>query len=433
MTDLENLVESCITAESKAYIHESVICYRNGAFRASIVATWVAIVFDLISKIKELAATGDAKAALLNQKFETYLRQIEAGSEQGISKSLEFERNLLTAAKDDLQFIDYQQFSDLSRLREDRHRCAHPSFHISKIPYSPSSELARLHIRNAVTYILSQPAKQGKAAISELEAIISGQYFPKNTDQARKELEKSPLYRPTEALLNAFVDKIIFDFCTRGTTLFGKLESIFALKAANEMHRAVCEPRISKQIATAIRNAAPPEFMYAAYVAFNFSEAIPDSDHPTLDRLKTFISTGPYSEVGPLLRFAVESDRYLECVSTRLEQLTEDELEKSINTYRIGALAIKPALTHLKKSGSWSSANSRFDKLIKPIEDHIGVEEFVSIVKLSDEGADILGSSGLEELLRKKLASDSEFKNKAVAKLNEIGSVRLANYINERT
>jgi hypothetical protein len=53
--DLDELVISCRTEEARAYVSEAVACYKAGAFRACIVATWIAVVYDLLAKIRELA------------------------------------------------------------------------------------------------------------------------------------------------------------------------------------------------------------------------------------------------------------------------------------------------------------------------------------------------------------------------------------------
>ena len=67
---------------------------------------------------------------------------------------------------------------DLSRLVEDRNRCAHPSISSADELYQPSAELARYHLRNAVEYLLQHPPVQGKAALSKVMADIDGALFP---------------------------------------------------------------------------------------------------------------------------------------------------------------------------------------------------------------------------------------------------------------
>lgn len=148
LSDLDELVLSCRTDQSKEYISEAVACYRAGAYRAVIVNAWIAIVYDLIDKMKELSASGDGAAKKIIDDFEKHQKQIDEGNEQAIKSSLEFERNILQTAKNEMEFFDQQQLIDLSRLREDRHRCAHPSFHRIDEPYRPSAEQARVHLRS---------------------------------------------------------------------------------------------------------------------------------------------------------------------------------------------------------------------------------------------------------------------------------------------
>ncbi len=90
--------------------------------------------FDLIDKIRELAVSGDAVARNLESQFQTYVDQINDGNQQGVAKALEFEREILHECRDKLRFFDQQQLVDLNRLREDRNRCAHPSFQQVGLP-----------------------------------------------------------------------------------------------------------------------------------------------------------------------------------------------------------------------------------------------------------------------------------------------------------
>src|SRR5690606_27488650 len=100
-----------------------------------------------------------------------------------------------------LQFFDQQQSVDLERLREDRHRCAHPSFQRTGDPYRPSAEQARLHIRNAVVHVLASPPVQGKVAVAEVEAMIASDYFPLEVTAALTQLRGSAIATGTESLV----------------------------------------------------------------------------------------------------------------------------------------------------------------------------------------------------------------------------------------
>ena len=90
LADIEALALSCRSEQSRIYITESIQCYRAGAYRASIVTSWIAVVFDLIDKIRELSLAGDQVAKKLEEKHDTYLEQIASGNPQGIKAALEF-------------------------------------------------------------------------------------------------------------------------------------------------------------------------------------------------------------------------------------------------------------------------------------------------------------------------------------------------------
>lgn len=142
--DLDELILTCRDYRAKGYIGEAVASYRAGAYRASIVATWIAICFDIIEKIRELALAGDEQAETLAEQIE------ETRKQNDITKALKFEKEILIVARDKFELISHIEFTDLQRVQEDRNRCAHPSLASEDQIFSPSAELARLHIRSAV-------------------------------------------------------------------------------------------------------------------------------------------------------------------------------------------------------------------------------------------------------------------------------------------
>ncbi|NOJ99880.1 hypothetical protein HMI51_44315, partial [Corallococcus coralloides] len=115
--------------------------YRAGAFRAAIVSTWIAVCFDIMQKFHELAIAGDAAAG----KEAEALERIRANGD--VTAAMRFEKDLLNKAKSPFELVNNLEYIDLTRLYDDRNRCAHPSFVADGEAYSPPGELARLHIR----------------------------------------------------------------------------------------------------------------------------------------------------------------------------------------------------------------------------------------------------------------------------------------------
>jgi hypothetical protein len=146
ITDLNELILLCRSESARSHISEAVACYNARAYRSAIIATWIAVLFDFIHKLRELEMAGDNAA---RQKLTTF---DAARSTNDLKASLEFERNLVDSARDDFQFISPIEAIDIQRLFDDRNRCAHSSMVSHDEPYMPSAELARTHIRTRMDF-----------------------------------------------------------------------------------------------------------------------------------------------------------------------------------------------------------------------------------------------------------------------------------------
>ena len=70
MRALEDLLNEVRDRESRRYLEEAVRAYHVGALRAAIVAIWVTVAFDLIAKIRQLAAANDPAANDFTRKLD---------------------------------------------------------------------------------------------------------------------------------------------------------------------------------------------------------------------------------------------------------------------------------------------------------------------------------------------------------------------------
>jgi hypothetical protein len=182
LADLDELMLRCRDDRARAYIAEAVACYRGGAYRAAIVAAWVAVCFDIIDKLRELALAGDKEA-------DNVITDIEkARQTNDITRALRIERELLPLARDKFELLSHVEYVDLERLQQDRNRCAHPSLVSDEQPFTPSGELARLHIYSAVTHLLQHPPVQGKYALERLLREVASDYFPDDVKKATASL-----------------------------------------------------------------------------------------------------------------------------------------------------------------------------------------------------------------------------------------------------
>ena len=161
LVDLDELVNRIREPRSKTYFLDAVKAYNAGALRTALTSIWVAVVYDLISKYREINASGDSAAASFLRKWD------EATKYGNIRILLGLELNILDDATNNVQLLSPVSKKQLERLREDRNLCAHPNFYTEENLFEPSVEMVRLHLVNAIDMVLSQAPLQGKAIFEQ--------------------------------------------------------------------------------------------------------------------------------------------------------------------------------------------------------------------------------------------------------------------------
>jgi len=347
----------------------------------------------LVDKIRDLALAGDAKAQRINSRYETYIDQINAGNDQGVKNALEFERTIISTCGTELGFFDHQQMRDLQRLREDRHQCAHPSFQSAGIPHRPNAELARLHLRNAVEHVLSQPPIQGRAAIAELLTTVASDYFPTDYHQASIALRQTPLANPSEALIRGLVDSLIFGFAQPESPVAGKIQVGAVLSVLLNSHRATAEPRISQQLSTLIRQVEDQGLPGVARLVATTPEMAGLTDDAARVRLNEFLRSGAEAEVMPALAVG-RHPAFATVANQRIHSLETERLAVAIQEHDLGELAKERALQLLSETRSWHTSNDVIEKLIIPLFDNLTPTDVKRIIRMpADTNADLPGST----------------------------------------
>lgn len=175
--DLDILLTRIRNPQSKIYFLDAVKAYKAGALRGALASAWVALVYDLIAKYRELSALGDVPATVFLQTWD------KANASGDITKLLQLERNIIEDAAINTQVINRIAKTHLDRLRADRHLCAHPAFSAEADLFEPSHELLRLHLVNAVDLVLSQEPLQGKAISESFDADVQSLGFPTSPER----------------------------------------------------------------------------------------------------------------------------------------------------------------------------------------------------------------------------------------------------------
>lgn len=393
----EELIVRLVDDDAKAHIREAVRCYEAGAYRAAIVSAYVAVCFDLIAKLRLLGAGGDKKAISLAAKLDRLQEQQRTGHPQAIGNLLKFERNLLEDFRDKFDFFGHQEFEELSRLRADRNRCAHPTFSHDALPYAPAAELARLHIRSALSYVLSQPARQGKAALASLRAVVVSPFFPKTLNDAVALLRGTEIEKARDSLIRAFVDDLAFGWPDANNPYHHNDNVFVALEATVELHRLIALPRLVSAIQKLAKGGDSDAVFFAAVATLRVSEASERVDDAAQAVLKTWLTQDTSDQKGRAVKLALQIDWWRESAlkalaglnDTQLADVTEPPPEMITRAAQIYATA-----------ASWNRANALATKIVLPLADRFSQEDIDLVLKASHSGADLRGSHTFHDFIQ---------------------------------
>ena len=304
LSDIDTLALAVRDRESRRHIGEAITAYRGGALRSALMAIWIAVAFDIISKAKELAAQGEAAPKAFAKDLENAIAANDVRKLQAI------EGELLTKANEDLQLLAPHEHTALVRLQSDRHLCAHPAFVVEDQLYQPSPELVRAHIVHALQHLLVHAPLQGKSAIARFDADLLGPAFPETADEIGAYMRTKYLDRAKEVLVVNLIKAMI-------SMPFGSERHKYASKTRT---LAVILREVAKA-KTAIYDSVMP-----AHVAVKI-EHVPD---------ELLLSICPYLESDPRLwEWLKEPDR------TRIKRLLETSTVEDLKTHAaFDALAI---------------------------------------------------------------------------------------------
>lgn len=249
LADLDELALKVRDKIARSYILEAIDAYRGGAYRSSIVSTWIAVTFDIISKIRELSNQGDPMA----QAFINSLDQAIAVKQ--VKQLQNIEEDLLKKAKDDFEFLSDQEFVDFVRLKEDRNLCAHPAFVTEEMLFEPEPERVRMHMVHVVKHLLQHQPVQGKNAIERIIKDIKTNTFPLTLDSACIFLNSRYLDRAKKSLIENLII-LLLKAVLRGDIsalpLTHSRQIILTLQAVSKRHPDIYEERMMAKLSTIV-------------------------------------------------------------------------------------------------------------------------------------------------------------------------------------
>ncbi|MCG9041977.1 hypothetical protein [Laribacter hongkongensis] len=400
LADIEALALKCHSEESKTYIREAILSYRAGAYRSAIVGSWIALFFDLIDKIRELAASGDAAAERINKDHESIQEMLSSNPSVALSRVLEFERNILQKCRTELELFDSQQMSDLGRLKEDRNRCAHPSFAQLGTPYRPSAEQARLHLRNVIVHVLSQPPVQGKVALARLYKTIESDYFPDDYQKIRLQLEKAGLNKPKSSLVRAFISGLIYKYINPDDQFYCRKYVLSTINVVRDMFPSIVDAEIKKHCDKIVEIADDNKLFVVVILISSISNALDFVDNASKSKISTWIERCSFEHICFMFADLYRCPDMRPYLTKRIEQLSLDEIKVVPVSMEVSEHCLRRSISLLSSAFSFNAVNSIFKHGIFPFFEFITRELAEQIISLPTTTAtDMIGSTGYSKFI----------------------------------
>jgi|GEM_PF-1027724 len=168
LRDMEDLLNNVYDNEIKDYLKEALKCYMGGSYRACVIMSVIAGVYDLHKKVKALAGS-DPSYRNLDNEIERRKRSLE------VYEKYLFEQ----CATEEIDMLNNSELKELQRCLDTRNDCAHPSNFIC------SPEKARDIYSSVIDILASKPVLFGFKHMRNLIAEMEERTFFPVVDASR--------------------------------------------------------------------------------------------------------------------------------------------------------------------------------------------------------------------------------------------------------
>lgn len=372
--DLDILLTRIRNPQSRMYFLDAVKAYKAGALRGALTSAWVALVYDLISKYRELSAIGDAAAAAFLLSWDN------ATNSGDIPRLLQLEAGILEDATANTEVVNRLARLHLDRLREDRHLCAHPAFSAEAELFEPSSELVRLHLVNAVDLVLSQEPLQGKAIFDLYDVDVQSQGFPSGHDRILDYVEQRYLARVRTQNVRNFGTVLAKSLLKGVPAQWDPLSRKIASSLVAVRERAGNSwADVSRAIVRLLDNLEPAHRPRAIAFVAAFPDFWPLLQQPTQTALQeTVRNANANAGMDYRILAGVTVPHFREPLLALIAGLSRQQLVEAIAIQPLADLWPK-AVQEYQGSGGWRTSEANFSDLINPFSGRLSSEQLDQI------------------------------------------------------
>ncbi|MFN8469046.1 MAG: hypothetical protein U0X20_26045 [Caldilineaceae bacterium] len=401
LSDLDELALTVRDKQSQSYILEAVSAYRGGAYRSAIISTWVAVTYDIIAKIRELAGKNDKAATAFVQELETAI------TNRNISQMQRIEEGVLDKAAKEFELLAEHELTDIQRLKDDRNQCAHPAFISEAVLFEPSPELVRTHIVHAITHLLQHQPVQGKGALARIMVDLQQPSFPLTADGVYTYLAEKYLNRAKIALVRNLIGILLKTLLKEdlGSVEAQKQKLLCCILAVSRSHSLIYEQEMASRLATLLSGLEDNQ-RFRVYWLLSIDprcwQWMPNSDRILLKNYTEYVASFPKGAGVLLVKYSVFNAMAIPEISSFLMdvflKLGDDDQSLVV------ASSPRPEFTaavieKYAASGSFRVAESHGNTLILPLAQHFTPSQIAEILKAAHQNYQIQHANGTSAIL----------------------------------
>lgn len=166
MIDIYEQYEKIFDKNSKKYFKEVLSSYNNENYRSAIVMLYSVVIYDILSKLKELDE-------IYNQKWARGILEAVNTKRELNPTNSDWEKELIASIGKQNDFLSYSIIEEIEHLKQIRNQCAHPALDLNDELFTPTRYTADDLISRMLNEILTIPAMfTGKITDYMTEQIV---------------------------------------------------------------------------------------------------------------------------------------------------------------------------------------------------------------------------------------------------------------------
>jgi hypothetical protein len=394
---LEDLLNDVRDIASREHLSEAVRAYQAGAFRSSIISTWVAVALDLVAKVRELADMGEPGAIAYVLDLDRAIATDDA------RKLMELERALLDKARNDFELIAPREHVELKRLLDDRHVCAHPAFVNPDVVFAPTPELCRGHLAVAVDAVLKHGPTPGRKALDRFITEVQSSSWPSGRREMEEYLRARYVEHGKETLrrnLAVVVIKWCLDPPDGSNVVARRLSEVahaLEIIAPALLDTALTDVLTRREETAGLSDTQLLRMVGALGDLDATWRALPASSHPRVVAAVTNASNRELVD-GAVFTSCPGNTAVSSALDHRLAHLERSELAEVVGSSPEPIL-VRHSLRHLKDAGSWRGGEECMRVLVLPLACHFGLEDLCAVHEVLRENDQVRLASGMPQMI----------------------------------